>query len=157
MEIAKLAKDIESEDSKIEERESRTAQNLMSEVDENQANTRLKNAQANKLEQEADLSKLQFVRTADGSIRNEQIEDKEAEWLNAQELDDMKMAHQRELEAIKAKMKEAELALNDRIANTTLAVNTEKDLPIADMKARELASKSMDRIANQKGDRNGKV
>ena len=157
MEIAKLSKDIESEDSKIEERESRTAQNLMSEVDENLANTRLKNAQANKLEQEADLSKLQFVRTADGSIRNEQIEDKEAEWLNAQELDDMKMAHQRELEAIKAKMKETELALKDRIAHTTLAVNTDKDLTIADMKARELASKSMDRIANQKGDRNGKV
>ncbi len=146
MEIAKMAKDIESEDSKIEERESRTSQNLTSETEENEANTRLKHAQASKLEQEADLAKLKFVRTADGTERNEQIEDKEAEWLNNQEFDDMKMRHTKELDKIKAIMKQDELDLKDKIAHNTLAVNAKKDLTIADMKARELGDRSMSRL-----------
>ena len=153
MEIAQMAKMIESEDSKIEERESRTSQNLMSEVDENEANTRLKNAQANKLEQEADMTKLDFVRTMDGTSRKESIEDKEAQWLNDQEFDDMKMSHQRELEALKARMKQDEHKLKERMSDKTLAINTHKDLTIADMKAREMADKAMNRMQNAKGDK----
>ena len=155
MEIAKLAKDIESEDSKIEERESRTAQNLLSEVDENEANTRLKNAQANKIEQEADLAKLKFVRTADGTERNELIEDKEAEWLNNQEFDTMKMNHQKDLEDLKARMKEEENLFKERIADKSLLINAKKDLTIAEMKARQLAEQSMKRLAQNKS--NGRI
>ena len=153
MEIARLAKDIESEDSKIEERESRTAQNLISEVDENNASTRLKNAQANKLEQEADAAKLEFVRIADGTVRKEAIEDKEAQWLNDQELDDMRLSHQKELETLKLAMKEKESILKAKLQDNAMKVNAHKDLTIADMKAQELGSKAMDRLQNTKDSR----
>jgi hypothetical protein len=89
MEIAKLAKDIESENSKITERESRTAQNLDSESKENTANARLRNAQAAKLEEEADLIKQDFLRKYDGTDRNEKKEDKKAEWFAQHQRDVM--------------------------------------------------------------------
>ena len=84
MEIAKLAKDIESEDSKIEERDSRTAQNLDSESEENIATARFKNAQAAKLEEETDVIAQDFLRTQDGTRRAEQKEDKEFDHLSKQ-------------------------------------------------------------------------
>ena len=90
MDIIKLAKDVESEDSKIEERESRTAQNLQSETEENEATARLKNAQAEKMEQEADLVKLKFSRIADGTERKEKVEDTELQHLSKLELEEMK-------------------------------------------------------------------
>jgi len=86
MEIAKLAKDIEAEDSKIEERGSRTAQNLDSESKENIATARLKNAQAKKLEEEADILAQDFIRTQDGTKRKEHEMDKEFEHLSKKEL-----------------------------------------------------------------------
>jgi len=85
MEMAKIAKDIESEDSKIEERDSRTAQNLDSESQENIANARLKNAQAKKLEEEADLLAHDFIRKQKGIDRQEAKEDREFDYLAKQE------------------------------------------------------------------------
>jgi len=84
MEIAKLAKDIESEDSKIEERDSRTSQNIESEAEENLANARYKNAQAAKLEEETDVIAQEFLRTQDGTKRAEAKEDKEFDHLSKQ-------------------------------------------------------------------------
>jgi len=86
MEIAGLAKDIESEDSKIAERQSRIAQNLQSETKENVATARLKNAQAAVLEEEVDLKKLEFAEIADGTKRKHQIEDTEMKHLANKEL-----------------------------------------------------------------------
>ncbi len=105
MQIAEMAKDIESEDSKIAERESRTAVNLDSESEENLANARLRNAQAEKLEEEADLSKLKFARIQDGTDRKEKVED--IEMKHIAELEKREMDHNRQREA------EEEKALND--------------------------------------------
>jgi len=82
MEIAQMAKGIESEDSKIVERNSRTAQNINSESEENLATARLKNAQAKKLEEEADITSLKFIRMKDGTERREKLEDKEMDHLS---------------------------------------------------------------------------
>ncbi|MCK5847987.1 MAG: hypothetical protein KAH01_02170 [Caldisericia bacterium] len=90
MEIAKMAKDIESEDSKIDERISRTSVNLDSESEENIANARLRNAQAEKLEEESDMIKLDFARTADGTKRKEQEEDIEVKHMASKEMEEMK-------------------------------------------------------------------
>ena len=103
MQLAKLAKDIESEDSKILERNSRTAQNLESETDENLATARLKNAQAAKLEAETDLKDLEFVRKQEGVDREEQKEDKEFEHLSKQEIELQKMHAKLAQEKEKAK------------------------------------------------------
>ena len=84
MEIAKMAKDIESEDSKIDERVSRTSVNLDSESEENIANARYKNAQAAKLEEEKDVIAQEFLRTQDGTKRAEMKEDKEFDHLSRQ-------------------------------------------------------------------------
>jgi len=86
MEIAQIAKDIESEDSKISERASRTAQNLDSESAENMATARYKNAQAAKLEEEADLMAQDFLSIDDGSKRAKEIEDKDLAHLSAEML-----------------------------------------------------------------------
>jgi hypothetical protein len=90
MQLAKLAKDIESEDSKILERNSRTAQNLQSETEENLATARLKNAQAEKLESETDLLDQKFLKTHTGEDRKEKEEDREVEHLAKQELEAQK-------------------------------------------------------------------
>ena len=84
MEIAEIAKDIESEDSKIDERDSRTAQNLDSESKENLATARYKNAQAAKLEEETDLLAQDFLSIDDGSKRAQQLEDKDLAHLSAE-------------------------------------------------------------------------
>ncbi len=85
MEIEKLAKDIESENSKITERQSRTAQNLDSESEENMANARYKNAQAQNLESVSDLNNQKFVRIQDGTARAETKEDNEFGHTSKQE------------------------------------------------------------------------
>jgi len=157
MEIANIAKQIESEDSKIEERESRTAQNLLSEVDENQANTRLKNAQADKIEQESDMAKLNFVRMADGTVRQEEIDDKEAQWMNDQEIEMLRQKHKQELDQLKLSMKERSDSLKSIETAGIASMNADKDLTIADMKARELGDKAMTRMQNAKGDVNGRI
>jgi hypothetical protein len=155
MEIAKSAKMIESEDSKIEERESRTAQNMNSETDENKATARLKNAQAKKLEEEADKVALDFVRKYDGIDRQEEIENKEAEWLAKSEENMLKLKHQQELEELKAlvKAKETQIKSDDEAFKASLSTN--KDLTIAEMKQNEMANKSLERLSKQKGDKNG--
>ena len=84
MEIAEIAKDIESEDSKIDERDSRTAQNLDSESKENLATARYKNAQAAKLEEETDLLAQDFLSIDDGSKRAQQLEDKDLAHLSSE-------------------------------------------------------------------------
>ncbi len=84
MEIAKMAKDIESEDSKITERDSRTSQNIESEAEENIANARFKNAQAAKLEEETDILAQDFLRVQDGTKRAEEIENKDLDHLSKQ-------------------------------------------------------------------------
>ena len=155
MEIAKMAKIIKSEDSKIEERESRTAQNLTSETEENKATARLKNAQAKKLEEEADKITLDFVRKVDGTDRQEEIENKEAEWLAKSEENMLKLKHERELEELKAAVKAKENEIQQDTQIQQEAFKTEKDLSIAEMKQNELASKSLDRLSKQRGDKNG--
>jgi hypothetical protein len=155
MEIAKAAKMIESEDSKIEERESRTAQNLNSETEENKATTRLKNAQARKIEEEADNIALNFVRKYDGIDRQEEIENKEAEWLAKSEENELKLRHQRELEELKAMVKEKESEIRSDDARLNSALSAKTNLSIAEMKQNEMANKSLERLSKQKGDKNG--
>ena len=96
MEMAQMAKNIESEDSKIEERDSRTAQNLDTESKENIATARLKNAQAAKIEEETDLLAQNFLDIQDGTKRKEFKEDKEFDRLWKGEQDDAK--HIRDME-----------------------------------------------------------
>ncbi len=110
MQIAEMAKDIESEDSKIAERESRTAVNLDSESEENLANARLRNAQAEKLEEEADLDRLKFTRIQDGTDRKESIEDTEMKHIGDLEKKGMDHARQQESEQEKSLN---ELAIED--------------------------------------------
>jgi hypothetical protein len=155
MEIANIAKTIESEDSKIEERESRTSQNLNSETEENKATARLKNAQAKKLEEEADKIALDFMRKYDGIERNEQIEDKEAEWLAKSEENELKLRHQRELEALKAMVKEKEIEIKSDNERFKSALGAKKDLTIAEIKQKELSQKAMENATTPKGDKNG--
>jgi len=102
MKIAKMAKDIESEDSKIDERVSRTSVNLDSESEENIANARYKNAQAEKLEEESDLHRQAFSRIQDGTDRKEKIEDAEMRHLSEMKKKDMDHSRQRESEEEKA-------------------------------------------------------
>ena len=157
MEIANIAKQIESEDSKIEERESRTAQNLLSEIDENEANTRLKNAQADKIEQESDMAKLNFVRIADGTARQEEIDDKEAQWMNDHELEILRQKHKQELDQLKLSMKERSDSIKSIETSEIATMNAKKDLTIADMKAQELGDRAMSRMQNAKGDTSGRI
>lgn len=77
MEILVLSKQIESEDNKMEERNSRIAQNLQSETKENMATAKLKDAQAEKIIAETDLLDQQFVDTQKRDPRMEAIEDRE--------------------------------------------------------------------------------
>ncbi len=101
MEMAKMAKDIESEDSKIDERVSRTSQNIESEAEENIANARFKNAQAAKLEEETDLLAQDFLRTQDGTKRSEFKEDKEFDRLLGMENEERKNQHAFDMEDTK--------------------------------------------------------
>jgi hypothetical protein len=152
-----MAKDIESEDSKIEERESRTSQNLDSESKENMATARLKNAQAKKLEAEADTVDLDFIRKYDGIDREEHKEDKNTEWFAKSQENKLKLKHQRELEELKLLLKEKESQVNLEHDTAKTAINADKDLTIAQMKQAELNRKSLDAVANQKGDKNGLI
>jgi hypothetical protein len=102
MEIAKSAKLIESEDSKIEERASRTAQNLNSETEENKATARLKNAQADKIAAETDNANLSFLNKFDGNEREDKIDEMIAKMKHEQEMEKMKLDHARELEELRA-------------------------------------------------------
>lgn len=155
MEIAKMGKDIESEDSKIEERESRTAQNLDSESKENMATARLKNAQAKKLEGESDMNDLTFMRKYDGVDRTEEIENKEAEWLAKSEENMLKLKHQREMEELKSSIAHNNKKIDVQHDAEKAALGAEKDVTIAEMKQAELNAKSLERLSNQKGDTNG--
>jgi len=113
MEIAKTAKLIESEDSKIEERESRTAQNLNSETEENKATARLKLAQAKKLEEEADAVRLDYVRKINGIDRDEKEEEIEASFLAKHEELKLKQQHDKELAMLKAEIEMAKLKIKE--------------------------------------------
>ena len=156
MEITKMAKDVESEDSKIEERESRTAQNLNSETAENDATARLKNAQAAKLEEETDKIKLDFMRKYDGIDRDEEIENKEVELFAKSEERAEKMRHDKELAELKKELQEAEMKLKAFQTNSKMKIEQEKnDISVAQAKQNELASKSLKGIRNQKGDKYG--
>lgn len=86
VQIAEIAKNIEGEDSLIKERKTRAAQNIDSEVKENIATARLKNAQAEKIEQEADTVKLNFTKLADGTARKEAKEDMELKHIANKQL-----------------------------------------------------------------------
>ncbi len=90
MEIARMVKDIEAEDSKIYERNSRTAQNLASESEENLATARLRNAQAAEIEANTDLNNLEFINIKNGTKRKEKIEDIELQHLSKLELAELK-------------------------------------------------------------------
>jgi len=100
------------EDSKIEERESRTAVNLNSESKENQANARLRNAQAKKLESESDMTDLNFMRKYDGVDREEEIENKEVDFLSKSRDSEKKMEHDKELAGLRAELDAARLELD---------------------------------------------
>lgn len=97
MEIANMAKNIDSENSKITERNSRTAQNLNTESEENLATARWRNAQAEKLEQDSDLARLKFARIQDGTDRKENIEDQEMSHIS--KMDYLETQQNREREA----------------------------------------------------------
>ena len=112
MRIAKMAKDIESEDSKIMERDSRTAQNLDSESEENMANARYKNAQASKLETEKDAMDLDFIRTQDGTKRKESVEDQEMNHLSKMDYQEAEHNRQRENVTEKSLDKYDDFAMN---------------------------------------------
>jgi hypothetical protein len=159
MEIAKLAKDIESEDSKIEERMSRTAQNLDSETDENKANARLRNAQAGKLEAETDKVNLDFMKEYDGVNREEKMLDNEASWMAQADREAMKGKHQRELEELKAMVKAKEIEINDENAKLGMVQdsreNAQHKVSVADAMKGQLADRSLKRITNPKGDEYG--
>lgn len=95
LEIANLAKNIESEDSKIVERNSRTAQNLESESIKNKASAKESladaeeakakadklRAETRKIHSETDLKDHDFVRKYSGDERREAEEDKEFQAL----------------------------------------------------------------------------
>ena len=117
MEIAKMAKDIESEDSKITERNSRTSQNIESEAEENMANARLRNAQADKLISETDLIDQGFLRVQDGTARREQQEDDDLKTYIGDEQDKLKHERAMESEQIRQLGKQEEIEAN--------AMNTE--------------------------------
>jgi hypothetical protein len=159
MEIAKLAKDIESEDSKIEERMSRTAQNLDSETDENKAIARLRNAQAGKLEAETDKVNLDFMKEYDGVNREEKMLDNEASWMAQADREAMKGKHQRELEELKAMVKAKEIEINDENAKLGMVQDsresTQDKVSVADAMKGQLADRSLKRITNPKGDEYG--
>jgi hypothetical protein len=111
MEITKIAKDIESEDSKIEERESRTSRNLLSDSLEKEAAAKLKLAQAEKTKEETDLLAYEFMRKQDGTERNEFKENKEVELLAQSEARNEKMKHEKEMLALKSALRNAEIQL----------------------------------------------
>jgi len=158
MEIMKIAKDVESEDSKIEERESRTSQNLTSETEENRATARLKNAQAKKLESEADKVNLDFMRTYEGIDRQEHIEDKEADFFVKEKERTDKMNHDRELAKMKAELEKARLELDAIKAKSKHKIDSEKNfISVAQARQNDLATKSLREATNIKGDRNGSL
>ena len=104
MEVLKLAKDIESEDSKINERDSRVAQNLVAEAHqmeatakENEADAIEALAKSRKLDAETefimeqiDEKKLDFVRKADGTEAAEELDKKKIDSQHKQELEVLK-------------------------------------------------------------------
>ena len=118
MEIAKMAKDIESENSKIVERNSRTSQNLDSESEENLANARYKNAQANKLESESDILDQKFLRVQDGTERKEKVEDNDFKVFSKEESDSLK--HDRFMEAEESKQLGKQEEIESNMVNNQL-------------------------------------
>jgi len=113
IEIAKTAKDIESENSKIEERISRIAQNLNSETAENKAKARLENAKAGLIETQIDEKKLNIDNMKSGKSLMESQLNKQADFVAQNEIEKLKHKHQIELEALRSaiKLKEKELDL----------------------------------------------
>jgi len=152
MEIAKSAKMIESEDSKIEERASRTAQNLNSETEENKAEARLKNAQARLIESQADHEDLKFVKNIDGTSRKEKVEDSILSMAHKTELEQMKLQHKRELEELKALVKAKENQVKHLVDIKKSTSSEENKQTIASVRAQELGDKSLDRLSNMNGD-----
>ena len=112
MEIAQMGKNIESEDSKINERVSRTAQNIESEAEENLANARYKNAQADKLESETDAIDQNFLRVQDGTARREQQEDDDLKTFVQEENDMIKHERMMDIEGGKQLAKQEEIESN---------------------------------------------
>ena len=78
-----LMKNLESEDSKIAERISRSSENLESDIALKQAKSRQADAVTGKLEAETDLIDSQFLRIESGQERQESIEDQEYEATTA--------------------------------------------------------------------------
>jgi len=92
MEILDIAKGIEGEDSKIEERKSRTLENVKADTREkeaqaleNEATALLNRAKAEKLQAETDILDQKFVRTHSGQERAEHELDKEYDAMTKKE------------------------------------------------------------------------
>ena len=99
MEIMNLAKDIESEDSKIVERQSRTIENVEADTKmksaqaaENMATAELNTARAAKLDAETDVINQGFLNEHDGVNQQRHEADKEFDAMAAEEADQRKMA-----------------------------------------------------------------
>lgn len=90
MQMAKLAKDIEEADSRIEERNSRTAENIQADVKLKTAKAEEHMKRADYYESQADLSDAKFVNEANGITRDREIADKEFDMANKFELERMK-------------------------------------------------------------------
>lgn len=157
MEIAKLAKEIESEDSKIEERESRIAKHLNSEAEEFKAEAMLKKAKAAEVAEKARLMKIEADRKLAGlDIKTELSKD--ALKIKSKEREiELKMKHQAELEALKA-----QLAAQQKELDAVLKMIDEKEpeLPkptLAEAQNYENSLESLKRAEILKGDVNGRI
>jgi len=81
MEIAGLAKNIESEDSKIAERDSRAQENIQADGALKLAKTEKEQALTEKLRSETDQIDMEFLQNESGQKRQEQLDDKEHDRL----------------------------------------------------------------------------
>ena len=158
MEIAKSAKLIESEDSKIEERISRTAQNLNSETAENNSTARLKNAQAGLIEAQTKQVAVDIKKETSGQKRKEYEEDVDAKFLSDKKLLAMKKMHDLELEELKHQLKERERMIDEfsKLVNIKLAHDKNQNdhlhkQTIAQAKMAELTQRTLEKQKNDKG------
>ena len=120
MEIMMLAKDIESEDSKIIERKSRSVENLeadtlekQAQAKENEATANLKNAQAEKLRSERDQIDQDFMYEYDGQKRKDHEMDKEFDARTSAEKEVIKNGPERR----EARVDRAELLAGSDVTN----------------------------------------
>jgi hypothetical protein len=157
MRIAKVAKDIESEDSKIEERESRIAKHLSMESEEFKTQAQLNAAKARLIDSDAKIKAIQAKRLEQGIDIKSDLTKEKARIEGQKQIKLLEQEHKMELEKLKREIEMQREYLNALLEKEKIVAETQKHNAQLEAAKTDNARQSLNNINRIKGESNARI